>query len=60
MIMFALSQATLGLSFPHFEMRSFAASIAAPQQQPPPLGKKWLRGFLTRNPEIHSVSDHEP
>jgi hypothetical protein len=40
-------------------MRTFAARIAAPQQQPPRLGKKWLRGFLVKNPEIHSVRSRQ-
>jgi hypothetical protein len=37
---FSLNQATLGLPLTHFEMRAFAARIAASQQHPPPLGKK--------------------
>jgi len=52
LVEFALTQAMLGLPMTHFELRVFAARMTTSQTRPPPLGKRWLAAFLTRNPEI--------
>jgi len=56
---FALNQSALGMPLTHFEMRAFAARLTSPQPQPPPLGKKWLRGFLARNPGISNCRSRQ-
>lgn len=45
-------QAALGLPPSHKELRYFAQEILALQGDTQPLGKRWVAGFLKRNPEI--------
>jgi hypothetical protein len=45
-----LVQEALGLSPTHTQVRSFAGRILAARQDATPLGKRWMAGFLRRNP----------
>lgn len=47
-----LTQAALGLPPTHAQVRSFVCRILATKGDLSPLGKRWLQGFLRRNPVI--------
>ena len=47
-----LTQAAVGLPPTHSQVRSFVCRILATKGDLSPLGKRWLKGFLRRNPVI--------
>lgn len=52
--LFIINQSSLGLALSRFETRALAAHLAFPHENRPPLGRKWLRHFLFRHPELRS------
>ena len=47
-----LIQESLGLSPTHAQIRAFAGRILATRHDSLPLGKRWMAGFLRRNPVL--------
>ena len=47
-----LTQAALGLPPTHSQLKTFAERILAVREDTRPLGKRWVRAFLKRNPSI--------
>ncbi|KAI1867673.1 uncharacterized protein JN550_006814, partial [Neoarthrinium moseri] len=47
-----LAQDALGLAPTHAQVREFAERVLHAQGDTQPLGKRWLQGFLRRNPNI--------
>jgi hypothetical protein len=48
-------QDSLGLAASHSQLKEFAQRILATQGDHEPLGKRWITGFLRRNPEIKTM-----
>ncbi|UKZ52733.1 hypothetical protein TrVGV298_006518 [Trichoderma virens] len=53
--MWILSSDALGFAPSYQEVRDFAAKVAKLGGDDQPLGKRWLEGFLRRNPEVKNV-----
>lgn len=47
-----LTQQAIGLSPTHAQIRTFASRIIATRDNSLPLGKRWIAGFLRRNPVL--------
>ena len=47
-----LTQAALGLPPTHSQLKEFAQRVLDTQGDPQPLGKRWIQGFLRRNPSL--------
>ena len=45
-----LTQETLGQNPTHSQIRAFAGRVLAAKGDAVPLGKRWMQGFLKRNP----------
>jgi 4-hydroxybenzoate polyprenyltransferase len=52
--MFLINQSSLGHALTRWETRALAARLAYPNEDHPPLGRKWLRTFLLRHPQLRS------
>ena len=51
----AITQDALGLAPSHNQVREFAQRVLTANGDHKPLGKKWMTGFLRRNPEIKTM-----
>lgn len=54
MALFIVNQSSLGLALTRFETRALGARLAYFYENHPPLGRKWLRAFLSRRPKLRS------
>lgn len=56
LVRWILAQANLGLAPTHQQVRDFVIRIIRRGGDDQPLGKRWMEGFLRRNPEVRTVS----
>ena len=52
LITWVLTQQAIGLCATHSQIRTFAGRIIAIRDDAPPLGLRWMAGFLRRNPVL--------
>jgi hypothetical protein len=52
--LFIINQSSLGLALTRYKTRALAARLAFPNENHPPLGRKWLRAFLSWHRELRS------
>jgi 4-hydroxybenzoate polyprenyltransferase len=50
-----LAQANLGFAPTHKQVKEFATTIIRSGGDDQPLGKRWMEGFIRRNPEVRTV-----
>lgn len=50
-----LTQDALGVPATHAQLKEFAARILISGGDPQPLGRHWIQGFLSRNPEVKTI-----
>jgi hypothetical protein len=55
MVRWILIQSNLGLPPTHQEVREFATRVIKVGGDDEPLGKRWIEGFLRRNPEVRTA-----
>ena len=49
-----LAQEALGVPVTHGQIREFAGRVLAIKGDPKPIGKRWMEGFLRRNPILRT------
>jgi len=54
LVSWILAQESLGLSPTHTQVRLFAARVLNARGDLKPLGKRWMSGFLRRNPSLRT------